>query len=111
MNAGINCQKKRSVSIAQSTEHDGGIPMRMKRFKCVVLIGLLLFGWCGKVKASPVDSLRLFAETLEEHAAALDDPVAVSLNIFQLFQFRRDRRGIDLQGVRRPLRKNTEILW
>ena len=33
MNAGINCQKKRSVSIAQSTEHDRGIPMRMKRFK------------------------------------------------------------------------------
>ena len=52
--------------------------MRMKRFKCVVLIGLLLFGWCGKVKASPVDSLRLFAEALEEHAAALDEHFTIS---------------------------------
>ena len=52
--------------------------MRMKRFKCVMLIGLLLFGWCGKAKASTVDSLRSFAEALEEHAAALDEHFTIS---------------------------------
>lgn len=63
--------------------------MRMKRFKCVVLIGLLLFGWCGKVKASPVDSLRLFAEALEEHAAALDEHFTISCTPFIINELKK----------------------
>ena len=52
--------------------------MSMRRYRCVMLtIGLLLFGWGAKVKASPVDSLRSFAEVLEKHAAALDEQFTI----------------------------------
>ena len=53
--------------------------MNMRRYRYIVLtIGLLLFGWGGKAKAEHIDSIRLFAETLEKHAVALDEQFSIA---------------------------------
>ena len=51
--------------------------MKMKLLWCVVMIGLILYGWAGKADAEPADSFRMFADALVEHAAVLDDHFSI----------------------------------